>query len=120
MLISQDFTTTIFRSYAELRMRLIPYIYSAWWMMSQSGVPFIRPLIMDYPGDPATCGVDDQYFFGDALMIAPVLEGTKRQIYLPEGEWTDFRAEEVYQGGQTIAYTAPLERLAHVEHEDLA
>ena len=101
----------IFRSYAELRMRLIPYIYSAWWTMSQSGVPFIRPLVLDYPDDPATYDVDDQYFFGDALMIAPVLEGTERQIYLPQGKWTDFWTEEVYQGGQTIAYTAPLERI---------
>jgi alpha-glucosidase len=101
----------IFRKYAELRMRLLPYLYSTFWQSHRTGLPVIRPLVMEYPQDATTYTIEDQYFFGENLMVAPVLAGTSRDVYLPEGCWTDFWDETIYEGPQRLCYEAPLERL---------
>lgn len=101
----------IFRQYADLRMRLTPYLYSAFWKMHQTGLPVVRALVMDSPEDRNTYAVDDEFLYGDSLLVAPVLSGDSRSIYLPRGSWTDWWTGETYAGGQSIAYHAPLERL---------
>ena len=98
-----------FRGYVELRMRLMPYLYSAFWKMHETGLPVVRALVMDYPDDRATYGVDDQLMYGESMMIAPVAEGTSRKVYLPKGPWTDFWNDKTYEGGRTIDYSAQAE-----------
>ncbi len=63
------------RTIMELRMRLVPYLHAAFVRYRREGVPPFRALVMDYPGDPATWAIDDQYLVGDSLLVAPVVAG---------------------------------------------
>jgi alpha-glucosidase len=71
---------------------------------SESGVPAMRPLLLDYPDDESTYGADDEFLFGSDLLVAPVLrEGaTSRGVYLPAGEWYDFWSGAHYTGHKGI------------------
>jgi alpha-glucosidase len=102
-----------FRRYAQLRYRLLPYIYSAAHQTYVTGVPMMRPLVLEYPEDAKVYDVDDQYLFGDSFMVAPVTtEGaSSRSIYLPSGTWIDYWNGQAHDGGRTIDYPAPLETL---------
>jgi alpha-glucosidase len=103
----------IARDYLNLRYRLLPYLYTAAWQASQTGVPIIRALSFEYPNDPHTYSIDDQFLCGDALLIAPVVTqgAVSRDVYLPEGEWINFWTHERHPGMQTITVDAPLNRL---------
>jgi hypothetical protein len=85
-----------------------------WWTMllaHQKGAPPMRPLFFDFPQDPTSWAVEDQFMFGPDLLVAPVLfEGDRcRQVYLPDGAtWTDAWSDQQFSGGQTITANAPL------------
>jgi alpha-glucosidase (family GH31 glycosyl hydrolase) len=79
--------------------------------MCKTGLPIVRALVMDYPTDNATYEVDDQFMFGESLMIAPVESGTNRDVYLPEGKWTDFWTDALYDGNRKITCETPLDRI---------
>ncbi|MDR2021506.1 MAG: DUF5110 domain-containing protein [Treponema sp.] len=105
-----DTIITITRKFLELRMALIPWLYSAFWRYHLEGLPPVRALALDYQNDVCTRSLDDQYMFGDSLLVAPVFRGEKsRKIFLPGGEWYDFWTHEHFDGGQTLAYDAPLD-----------
>jgi len=100
--------------YLKLRYRLLPYIYSNAWFTWKTGAPFMRALFMDFGHDRKVLDIKDQYMFGKAIMVAPVVNQgqTKRNVYLPEGsDWYDFWTNELYSGGQVIEAEAPLDRL---------
>ncbi|MBC7185976.1 MAG: DUF4968 domain-containing protein [Calditrichaeota bacterium] len=84
----------IFRQYAQLRYRLLPYIYDQARKCSATGKPMVRALCIDYPEDRNVWHIEDQYLFGDAFLIAPVLqplaESNTRTLYLPAGVWWDY------------------------------
>ena len=84
----------IFKEYDHLRYRLLPYIYDQARKCSASAKPMVRALLIDYPADRNTWRIQDQYLFGDALLIAPVLrplaESPTRALYLPAGTWVDY------------------------------
>ncbi len=82
----------VFRRYAQLRMRLLPYLYEEARKASETGVPLMRALPIEYPLDRQVYEFAYQYQLGDALLVAPVAgEGaTQQTIYLPDGEWEDF------------------------------
>lgn len=101
----------IFRDFAKLRMSLLPYIYSSFYKTCKTGLPVVRALVMDYPTDTATYEVDNQFMFGECMMIAPVESGYAREVYLPEGKWTDFWSDTVYDGGCKITCEAPLDKM---------
>jgi alpha-glucosidase len=86
----------------ELRYELLPHIYNVMHDTSTSGLPAMRPLMLDYPDDPATYGMDDEYLFGSDLLLAPVLrEGAlTRDFYLPKGSWVDVWTGRAYPGGR--------------------
>ena len=74
----------------------------------------MRPLFYDFPKDAACWETEDEYLFGEELLIAPVLYEKQRQreVYLPKGtEWTDLWTKKKYQGGQTILAEAPLDAI---------
>lgn len=98
-----------FRRYAHLRQRLLPYIYSAAYESYASGAPMMRPLVFDLPADRNVYDIDDQFFFGDALLVAPVTKAgaTGRQVFLPPGEWFDYWTGARHAGNRTIEYAAP-------------
>lgn len=88
----------------ELRYELLPYIYNAMQQASQTGVPALRPLFLEFPDDEKVAGTDDEFMFGDDLLVAPVLhEGeTEREIYLPKGDWFDYFTGKQFAGAQKI------------------
>jgi alpha-glucosidase (family GH31 glycosyl hydrolase) len=102
-----------FRKYAQLRYRLMPYIYTLAHQVYAEGVPMMRPLVLEYPDDPRVYAIDDQYLFGDALMIAPVTQegASGRSIYLPAGTWIDYWTGARHDGGRTIVYPAAVDVL---------
>lgn len=95
----------ILTQYDELRYRLLPYIYSLAWMTANSGYTPMRALVMDFPGDSRVLDVADQFLYGPAMMVAPVVRAraTQRSVYLPAGTtWYDFWTGRQLEGGHTI------------------
>jgi alpha-glucosidase len=88
----------------ELRYELLPYIYNVMQQASETGIPALRPLFLDFPDDEHVASMDDEFLFGPDLLVAPVLwEGaTERQVYLPAGEWFDYWTGKRYSGHSTI------------------
>src|SRR5205823_4914568 len=84
----------------ELRYQLLPEIYSVMRESAESGVPAMRPLMLEFPADESTYGNDDEVMLGSDLLAAPVLtEGAhSRGVYLPAGEWYDFWSGARYTG----------------------
>jgi alpha-D-xyloside xylohydrolase len=105
---------TILTKYLRLRYTLMPYLYSLGWSTHQTGAPFMRALFMDFPNDPNVLDLRDEYMFGPALLVAPVVEqgATRRQVYLPAGaDWYNYWTNERNHGGQTIAVNAPIDTI---------
>ena len=101
---------TIFRRYTELRYQLMPYIYSEAVVCCQQSLPMVRALALEHPDDPTAIGVDDQYYFGRHLLIAPILDqSNQRKIYLPHGQWFDFWTKVLIEGGRWLEVEAPLD-----------
>ncbi|MBI5833736.1 MAG: glycoside hydrolase [Armatimonadetes bacterium] len=104
--------TVIVRRLLELRMSLVPYLYAAFNEYRLHGTPPIRALIMDWPGDPAARGIDDQFMCGPSLLVAPLFAGqASRQVYLPRGRWCDFWTNEILAGGRSVAVRKPLDQM---------
>jgi alpha-D-xyloside xylohydrolase len=100
------------RGIMDLRMRLVPYLHAAFVRYHREGLPPFRALVLDYPKDPKTWTVEDQYLIGDSLMAAPVVAGQRRRsISLPEGEWVDFWTNARHPGQQQITLDVPLEQI---------
>ena len=91
------------RKFACLKNRLMPYIYSAACEAHETGVPVVRTMILEFPDDPNTAYLDKQYMLGDSILVAPVFnDECKVILYLPEGKWTYYYTNEVYEGGRYI------------------
>ncbi|MFL1013214.1 glycoside hydrolase family 31 protein [Flavisericum labens] len=93
-----------FRAADNMRYRLMPYIYAQAKHASENGLPMLRALFVEYPNDPGSWLVDDQYLFGSDMLVAPLFENVaERSVYLPEGKWIDYQTGKVYEKGwQTI------------------
>jgi alpha-D-xyloside xylohydrolase len=95
-----------YRRTAEMRYRLMPYIYAQAADSSARGLPMTRALFVEYPDDPGSWLVEDEYLFGSDILVAPLFETgmTGRAVYLPPGKWIDYQTARVYAGGwQQIA-----------------
>ena len=100
------------RALVNLRMRLLPYLYAAFARYHFEGLPPFRPLVMDYPDDPAVWRLDDEYMMGESLLCAPFIDSAStRSIYLPAGQWYDFNTNKKYEGGQSYRITMPLDQV---------
>ncbi len=98
----------------HLRYRLMPYIYSLAGKVYHEDYSMMRALAMDFPSDPATYAIDNQFMMGSNLLINPVTTyGAKeREVYLPSGtSWYDLYRGEKYDGGQSISAKAPYDRM---------
>ena len=95
---------SIFREFDELRYQLIPYLYSLAHEAHQTGLPLMRPMVLEFQDDPATHTIDSQYMLGPSLLVAPVLEQglMSRPTYLPRGTWYNFWTDTPYEGGRWI------------------
>jgi alpha-glucosidase len=100
--------------YLNLRYRLLPYIYSHDYEASQTGIPLVRSMGLEFPEDPHSAEVaGDQYMFGKNLLVAPVLHEaiSRRPVYVPAGKWIDWDYGYQYQGGKTWIVQAPQNRI---------
>ena len=102
-LISEDFTKA-FRECAEMKYKLMPYVYAQAKDCSNRGLPMVRALFVEFPHDHGAWLVEDEYMFGSQILVAPLLEsGSEREVYLPKGKWIDYQDGKVYDSGfQTI------------------
>ncbi len=111
MWIMGDESYRIQKEFDELRYRLYPYIYSIAGDITLNGYTMMRPLLMDFGHDKKVLSIYDQYMFGPAMMICPVLEAgiISREVYLPsDTKWYDFLTNEQFDGGSTIIRNTPL------------
>jgi hypothetical protein len=85
-------TLPIWRRYAKLRTQLFPYIQAALAEYRRTGMPLMRHLSLAYPDDPRALTREDEFLFGDSLLVAPITEPdqTERTLYRPRGHWFDF------------------------------
>ncbi len=90
------------RDLINIRMQLIPYLYSAFAEYQNEGIPPFRPLIMDYPKDEKVQSISDQFMMGSNIMAAPLYDTGKdtRKVYFPAGTWYNFNTNEKYEGGK--------------------
>ncbi len=94
----------------ELRYELLPYIYNVMQHASETGVPALRPLFLEFPEEEHAAAIDDEFLFGSGLLVAPVLwEGAERRdVYLPAGDWFDYWTGRRYTGHSTISIPVTL------------
>lgn len=105
-------TVDIYRKYADLRYRLIPYLVSQTHLSQQSGIPLMRPLVLDFQDDPNTAHLESQFLLGESLLVAPVFgEENEQRVYLPEGEWVDFWTNRIESGPKWISSPTPLDTM---------
>ena len=98
-LISESFTDA-FRAAAEMKYRLMPYVYAQAKDCSNRGLPMVRAMFVEFPDDPGAWYCEDQYMFGSQILVAPLMEsGNERTVYLPQGKWIDYQTGEVYASG---------------------
>ncbi|HHT28160.1 MAG TPA: glycoside hydrolase family 31 protein [Firmicutes bacterium] len=96
----------IFKDYARLRSRLIPYIYSCAYEAHLTGMPMMRPMVLAFPEEQAGHGYKYQYMLGPSLLVGAFTH----ELHLPTGEWYDYWNGQKYSGGRTISYNPPENR----------
>jgi alpha-D-xyloside xylohydrolase len=104
----------LIRDVLFLRERLRPYIMAQMALASSVGLPPMRPLFVDFPGDPGAWKVADAFMFGPSLLVAPVASAgaRAREVYLPAGAtWRDAWTGASCTGGTTVTVDAPLSRI---------
>jgi hypothetical protein len=99
--------------YGRLHTRLFPYLYSLAHEAHATGAPTMRHLFLEHADDPQLASVDDEYYFGPALLVAPVVhrDARSRDVRFPPGRFFDWRDGRLYEGGQTVTIDAPLDKL---------
>ena len=100
--------------YDNLRYRLLPYTYSLAWKTTSEGYTPMRALVVDFVADRNAVEIPDQFMYGPALLISPVLKSgaTSRSVYLPDGStWYDFWTGTNVKGGESTTSSAPLETI---------
>jgi alpha-D-xyloside xylohydrolase len=103
----------ILTAYDRLRYRLMPYIYSVAWKVTNESYTMMRPLVMDFRTDVQAQNIGNEYSFGPAILVAPVTEqgATEKRLYLPKAKWYDFWTGEDIDGGRFVNTKAPIETL---------
>ena len=101
----------IIRKYIRLRYELLPYFYDLFYEHQKTGLPIMRPLVLEYGQDKNTRNLNDEFMVGSNLLVAPVVEQgqVKKLVYLPEGTWYDYWTKEKKEGGGWMVADAPLD-----------
>ena len=90
----------VVRKFTRLKCRLMPYLYGAAVEAHEHGTPMMRPMMLEFPEDPACDTLDRQYMMGESLLVAPVFHADSHvDYYLPDGLWTSLLDGRKVQGG---------------------
>ncbi|MCL2662488.1 MAG: alpha-xylosidase [Oscillospiraceae bacterium] len=93
----------VLRKFTKVKHSLMPYLFAQAVKATETGVPVMRPMVMEFPDDPLCHTLDKQYMLGDSLLVAPVFhEDGHCNVYLPEGKFTNFFTNEVVEGGKLV------------------
>ena len=96
-----DEAVDVCRHFTKLKCRLMPYLFQKAVEARDTGVPMMRAMLLEFPGDPACATLDQQYMLGDALLVAPIFRADNTvDVYLPDGTWTNFFTGETKPGGR--------------------
>lgn len=97
----------------QLRYKLIPYIVEQSQKATRTGYPVLRALVFHHPEDRFCWHIDDEYYFGDDFLVAPVMNSdNRRDVYLPAGKWVNFFTGKRYEGGQWLnGFETPLDEM---------
>lgn len=108
-----EITQSIVREYIKLRYQLLPYNYSLVYENSLTGMPLMRPMMFEDETNAEFFDIADQYLWGDAFLIKPIVQSkvSKVAVVLPEGYWFDFWNDELYQGRQQVEIKTELKHL---------
>jgi alpha-glucosidase len=103
----------ISRIHIRERYRMLPYLYSLFHVASQTGLPILRAMPLEFQEDPVTFTLSTQGMIGPWLLVAPVLESgaTTRTLYLPDGHWLEWRSGRSYQGPGYVTVNLSLQAL---------
>ncbi len=101
----------VMKKQLDLRLSLKPYIEGLMREASETGAPLLRTMFYEFPDDAKCWELSDQYMFGPAYLVAPILSAgeTARDVYLPEGNWQNINDKTEYAGGQTVRCDAPID-----------
>lgn len=102
---------SISRKYINLRYELLPYLYDLMRETEQTGIPMVRPLVLEYWQDENVRSRNDEFMLGERMLVAPVVEQGAREklVYLPQGVWYDYWTGERREGGSFFVKEAPLD-----------
>ncbi|WP_019181349.1 alpha-xylosidase [Microbacterium yannicii] len=101
-----DEAVEVTRVFTHLKMRLMPYLYQAGVDAAGTGVPVMRPMLLEFPDDPAVAYLDRQYMLGSDILVAPVFSASGEvEFYLPGGTWTSLITGERVEGGRWVRET---------------
>jgi len=105
--------TDITRKFIELRYKLLPYLYTTFWQYAEEGIPMLKSLVLYDQEDPQTHYRNDEFIFGDKILVCPVLEPNAkgRRMYIPRGEWYDFWTREIITGGREEWVDADIDQI---------
>ena len=98
--------------YTRVRYNIMPYLRGLITDAHNLGWPMMRPMFFYHPNDQKAWNIDDEYYLGKDLLIAPILtKGISRTVYLPDGNWVDFWTHEEFKGNEEIMITKKLNRI---------
>jgi alpha-D-xyloside xylohydrolase len=98
-----DEAVDVLRTFTKLKHRLMPYLYRGAVTAHTDGIPMMRPLVFDFPSDPACTHLDRQYMLGDSLLVAPVFSADgDTSYYVPAGRWTRFDTGATVDGPRWV------------------
>ncbi|MDP4686776.1 MAG: glycoside hydrolase family 31 protein [Salibacteraceae bacterium] len=105
--------TAIVKKFIELRYILLPYMYTTFWQHATAGTPMLRPLAFVDHTDPNTLFRNEEFLFGDHVLVCPIVEqnATSRYMYLPRGDWYNYFTREQLVGGKEIQARAELDEM---------
>lgn len=88
----------------KTRYAMLPYLYSAGYETTREGIPMMRAMLLEYPNDLNVCNLSTQYMLGGSVLVAPVFDQRKHNVYLPKGSWIDLETGRRLEGNAWIEY----------------
>lgn len=90
-----------FRLSDEMKYKLMPYVYAQARNCTEKGLPMVRALFVEFPADPGSWLIEDEYMFGNDMLVAPLFQDStyERDVYLPKGKWINYQDGRIFEGG---------------------